>query len=281
MIVVSFINICWMGYRWVKVKPTDSYGKWMKYLALPWVLECAWRSVFPSLYLQRFVFWDTILNSIIVDRCWACVGELAWTFQMSYALRHVDKELTGGKCWIQMSGWAAFMIYILAEATSYYNTATTNELYCAIEVILDGAAFAVMAPGALYLWCKLPGSTCSTSAKTFCAIMVPLCIIYPLYNVAIDAPMYMKRYEADQAAHKKYLGFIEGLHDAAVTRHPTHNLADWKADMLWMTLYFSVGVWSGIALMKAPRLKTEEEMDDDDMVDYMALEAENHTKFVL
>lgn len=280
MVAVSVFNIGWMLHRWSKIEPKDSYGKWMKYLAVPWVLECAWRSVFPSLYLQRFVFWDTMLNSIIVDRCWACVGELAWTFQVAYALRHVDKEVTGGKCWIQMSGWAAFVIYIAAECTSYYNTATTNEFFCAVEVLLDGLAFLVMAPAALYLWCKIPGSTCGKSAKTYCAIMVPLCIIYPLYNILVDAPMYLKRYHADQAAHKQYFGFLEGLEDAAVTRHVTHQLGHWSADMLWMTLYFSAGVWSGIALMKPPRLSKEEEREYDT---YAALEGgpEGHSKLVL
>ena len=59
----------------------------MKYLAVPWVWECAWRSVFPALYLQRYAWYDSPLNSILVDRCVACVGELCWTLQIAIALR--------------------------------------------------------------------------------------------------------------------------------------------------------------------------------------------------
>ena len=44
------------------------YQLWMLCLAIPFVVECAWRGVFPSLYLQRFTFWDTPLNSVIIDR---------------------------------------------------------------------------------------------------------------------------------------------------------------------------------------------------------------------
>jgi len=51
----------------------------MKLLGVPFVWNCGWRSLLPSLYLQRFVFWDTWLNSILVDRTWACIGELACT----------------------------------------------------------------------------------------------------------------------------------------------------------------------------------------------------------
>lgn len=65
-----------------------------------------------------------------------CIGELAWTYQVALALRHVDKEVTGGKGWIQASGWLAFLIYIVAECTSYYNVATTNEFWAAVEVLL-------------------------------------------------------------------------------------------------------------------------------------------------
>ena len=62
-----------------------------------------------------------------------------------------------------------------------------------------------------------------------------------------------QRYADDEAAGKVYFDFWPGLRDAATTRHPTHELADWKAGMFWMTAYFSAGAWSGILLMVAPR----------------------------
>ena len=85
--------------------------------------------------------------------------------------------------------------------------------------------------------------------------MVPLTLLYPAYNFYIDAPMYMRRYAADQAAGKQYFGFIQGLEDAASRRIFTHNFNDWKEDMSWMVLYFSVGALWGIMQMYAPRLK--------------------------
>lgn len=224
-------------------------------LAVPWVINCAYRSVFPSLYLQRFVFWDTPLNGILVDRGFACVGELCWVFQTSLALRHVDKDITGGRLWIQASGWLAFVVYIVAEVCSYYNVATTNELWCAIEVGLDGLSYLIMLPASIYLLLQCPDALTASSAKKYLAIMVPLTLLYPAYNFYIDAPMYMRRYAADQAAGKQYFGFIQGLEDAASRRIFTHNFNDWKEDMSWMVLYFSVGALWGIMQMYAPRLK--------------------------
>lgn len=66
--------------------------------------------------------------------------------------------------------------------------------------------------------------------------------------------MYMERYYEDEAAGKQYFDFLPGLQDAATTRNLTHDLADWQADMFWMLAYFSLGAWSGLLMMSAPRL---------------------------
>lgn len=228
----------------------------MKWLAVPWVLECAYRSVFPSLYLQRYTFWDTPLNSIIVDRTLACAGELSWSFQVAYALRQVDLDVTGGTQWVQGLAWFSWLIYIAAECCSYYNTATTNELWAAIEIIVDGASFVALAPAVWYLAYRsvsIPGKLRYSTGKLYLAVMSLMVLIYPYFNFFKDAPMYLARYREDQKAHKHYFAFLPGLLDAAERRIPTQNYVDWHADMTWMTFYFTLGAWQGIALMCGPR----------------------------
>jgi hypothetical protein len=56
---VAMLNLHLLVRRWKTVEAVAKYQETMKVLAIPWVFECAWRSVFPSLYLERFVFWDT------------------------------------------------------------------------------------------------------------------------------------------------------------------------------------------------------------------------------
>eukprot|EP01062_Namystynia_karyoxenos_P066686 TRINITY_DN60610_c0_g1_i1.p1 TRINITY_DN60610_c0_g1~~TRINITY_DN60610_c0_g1_i1.p1 ORF type:complete len:329 (+),score=135.72 TRINITY_DN60610_c0_g1_i1:78-989(+) len=259
LLVCVLGNIAFVSYAWGRVRPADSYERKMKWLALPWVGNCAWRSVFPSLYLQRYVFWDTPLNSIMVDRCWACAGELCWVYQTALALRHIDTQITGGKRWIQWSAWAAFWVYVLAEFVSYYNVATTNEFWCAVEVTLDGISYLIMSPASFYLFCRCPGKACcGSSAKLYLLVMCVVCLAYPFWNFHTDAPMYMQRYRDDQSHHKKYFKVIPGLEDAAMRRIPTHDYNDWKADLPWMTMYFSIGAWSGILMMFAPRLSGPE-----------------------
>lgn len=255
--VCAVINLALLVVLIVKIPVAsgDSYGWWMKVLAVPWVLECGWRTVFPSLYLQRRTLWNTPLNSILVDRTLACVGELANTVQLSLALRHIDEQVTGKTPWVQVSGWAAIGIYVVAECVSYYNVATTNEFWAAAEVIFDATAYLVMAPAAVWLLIKCPGKVLESSAKAFLVVFALFATALPAYNFFIDAPMYMERYRDDQAANKTYFDFLPGLYDAATTRVVSHRWDDWSQDLFWMTAYFGPGAWAGMVMMFAPRLR--------------------------
>ena len=71
------------------------------------------------------------------------------------------------------------------------------------QVVLDGISFLLLAPAALYLTHKCPGKFSQSTAKIYLGVMCLVTTLYPLYNFVIDAPMYMARYHADQAAHKR------------------------------------------------------------------------------
>ena len=255
MCTISIVNLSVLIYLYKKIEARTFYEKTMKALAIPWTFECAYRCYFPSLYLQRYVFWDTPLNSIIVDRTLAFIGEMCWVTQTALALVYVSYNIFGKrKIWIEVTGIAAVLVYLFAEFTSYYNTATTNEFYASLEVILDGVSYLLMWPASMYMFCKCPGRVLGSSGKTYLFVMILLCLIYPAYNIFIDAPMYMKRYHEDQRNHKSYLSFWAGLKDAAVRRVPTRKYDDWSQDMAWMTAYFTIGVWSSLLMMYAPRI---------------------------
>jgi len=128
--VIATINMVALVVVWRRTtNPSTPYQKWMRLLALPWVFECSYRSIFPSLYLQRFVVWDTLFNSILLDRTLAFAGELAWTAQFSLVVLHLDQQLTPTKTWwVQGCAVLVFVIYFCAECMAFYNTATTNEV---------------------------------------------------------------------------------------------------------------------------------------------------------
>jgi hypothetical protein len=41
---------------------------------------------------------------------------------------------------------------------------------------------------------------------------------------------------------------LEGLRDASTRWVVTHDLAEWKDEIAWMSLYFSAAVWASLAL---------------------------------
>ena len=60
--------------------------------------------------------------------------------------------------------------------------------------------------------------------------------------------MYWARWLEDQAGAQTYLSFAQGVHDVATRWTVRGDWAIWRGEALWMTLYFSVGVWFSLAL---------------------------------
>ena len=92
----------------------------------------------------------------------------------------------------------------------------------------DGLSYLAMAPASIYLWTRLSSDqSWRSSARIYLVVMSVLCLVCPLYNLLIDAPMYIDRYRANQAAGREYFDFLTGLKDAATTRVLTHAPKDW------------------------------------------------------
>ena len=73
--------------------------------------------------------------------------------------------------------------------------------------------------------------------------------------ITVDVPMYVVRWQAEIASAHRDLGLVAGLHDLATHWIVTHDIARWRHEIPWMSLYFSVAVWMSIALIHAPILR--------------------------
>ena len=60
--------------------------------------------------------------------------------------------------------------------------------------------------------------------------------------------MYLSRWRADLANGSRLLRPLEGLRDVSTRWIVTHDLAEWKDEITWMSLYFSAAVWASLAL---------------------------------
>jgi hypothetical protein len=55
-------------------------------------------------------------------------------------------------------------------------------------------------------------------------------------------------WKTDLASGKELLGFFAGLYDVSTRGVVTHRIALWSDEIAWMPLYFSVAVWTSLAL---------------------------------
>ena len=74
---------------------------------------------------------------------------------------------------------------------------------------------------------------------------------YLAFLATVDVPMYLARWRAEVANGSTPLSALEGLRDASVRWVVTHDIAEWKDEIPWMSLYFSAAVWSSLALCVA------------------------------
>jgi hypothetical protein len=66
---------------------------------------------------------------------------------------------------------------------------------------------------------------------------------------AVDVPMYLTRWRHARSSGVHYLSLREGLRDALQRRRVAHRWSEWRPEVPWMSLYFSVGVWLSLCLV--------------------------------
>ena len=66
-------------------------------------------------------------------------------------------------------------------------------------------------------------------------------------TLMVDVRMYLQRWWLHAASRR--LAISTGLRDSRHRRHPTLAWDDWREEVPWMTLYFSVGVWTSLAMV--------------------------------
>ena len=249
-------------YREFHDRPTGALGgtssiQPMLLLCAAYVFGCAFRSFLPRADVQRICLFDTWLSSVFVGRTVATVAEICFVAQWAIILSQL-----GGMADADTALNAARVIVpliIIAELCSWYAVLTTNYLGNAIENSIWAIAFLVVGIGLCRLLPEFNGPV-----RLFLSVAIMGIIAYLAFLVMIDVPMYLSRWQADLANGSKALGLIEGVRDASTRWVVTHDIAHWKDEMAWMSLYFSAAVWASLALCvlysldnHLPRYRTE------------------------
>jgi len=213
----------------------------MLLLCAAYVFGCAFRSLLPRADVQRICLFDTWLSSVMVGRTVATVAEVCFVAQWAMILHQLG-TMTGADTSLN-AAWAIVPLILIAECFSWHAVLTRNYLGHAIENTIWGVAFFIVGVGLCRLLPEFDGAV---------RVVLVVAIIgiagYLAFLAAIDVPMYLTRWRADIAAGSRPLSPVAGLRDASVRWVVTHDIAEWKDEIPWMSLYFSAAVWASLAL---------------------------------
>jgi hypothetical protein len=225
--------------------PDDRPGAKLQWLLSGgYVFGCAFRSAFPVYDVQRQVLVDTWLSSVMVGRSVATVAELCFVIQWAMLLHAVSKAQ--GHDFGRAVARIIVPMIVVAEVCSWHAVLTTANLGHVIEESLWGLSSALVVLAIIGLWPR-----CHRALRPLLLLWGAAGLAYVIYMFGIDVPMYWARWQADEAHGRVYLSVFQGVVDASQRWVVTHRWEDWKSEVVWMSLYFSVAVWLSIGLVHA------------------------------
>jgi hypothetical protein len=222
-----------------------------------YVFGCAFRSFLPRADVQRICLVDTWLSSVFIGRTVATVAEICFVAQWAIVLGQLG-ALTRADTTLNIA-WVIVPLILIAEGWSWYAVATTNFLGNAIENSIWAVAFLLVGIGLGRLLPEFDGPV-----RWALLVAIGGIVGYLAFLAVIDVPMYLSRWRAGRANGGRLLGVLEGLRDSSTRWTVTHDIAHWKDEIAWMSLYFSAAVWASLALCALssldghlPRYRTE------------------------
>jgi hypothetical protein len=253
---VSVANVC--GWRISAValarrKPaTDpaffAFQRWQLLLSAVYVVGCGFRSILPRADVQRIGLVDSWVSSVLVGRSVATVAELCFVAQWALLLRVIARDAQS-PLGVGISRLLLPLIAV-AELCSWYAVLTTSYVGNAVEESIWALSASLVIVCCVTLW-----SRCRAAWRPLLAAALVLGIAYVAFMCLVDIPMYLTRWLEDEASGRTYLSLSQGFQDVWSRRVVTFAWDEWRTEIPWMTLYFSVGVWCSIALVHAPRLQ--------------------------
>jgi hypothetical protein len=240
------IALWFLLYRQSYAQPPDSLDSasgigLMLFLCAAYVFGCAFRSFLPRADVQRICLFDTWLSSVVIGRSVATIAEVCFAAQWAIVLHQL-----GGIAGVDTAlnvAWVVVPLIIVAQCCSWYGVLTTNYLANAIENSIWAVAFLVVGIGLCRLLPEFDGLV-----RLALIIAIVGIAAYLAFLITIDVPMYLSRWQDGLAGHSKVLSPLEGLRDASTRWVVSHDFAQWKDEIAWMSLYFTAAVWASLAL---------------------------------
>lgn len=238
----AVVNIMiWLGAIVMRMDVNDfSYSQ--PILSGIYVMVCAFRSFYPRIDLERYCLFDTPISSIVVGRSLATIAETCFSIQC--ALLIYDLGLLLDSSAITLVAYTIVPIIVLAQAFCWHATLTLNHFWHSMEeaawvvmVVLAAGCFAVgfVELGGIY--------------QILMGVGLLSCLGSAYIMLFLDIPMYFSRTRDGLSTSTNYLNIEDGIQDALKRRVQTSDWQVWKKEVLWITPYFTFGVWLSIGMV--------------------------------
>ncbi len=195
--------------------------------------------------MQRICLFDTWFSNVFVGRTVATVAEMAFVVQGALVLSFVASQLKS--VFGQRVAVAIVGLIALAECFSWYAVITTNYLGNSVEESLWATSYALVGLALFDL-----GRRSAGSLRLMAGLGSLGSFIYVAFMVTHDVPMYIGRLIEDLHTGRAFFGLTAGVTDLLTRWVVTHDIQEWRTEIPWMSLYFSVAVWLSIALCASP-----------------------------
>lgn len=255
----SCVNLALILHRLTSFK--DPYPRKMTYLAAVFVFGCAVRSIWPRVDVERICFWDSWISATFVGRVLATAAEVCLATQISGTCGMLALNLGFGRT--KRVTDVLFWLLCVARCCCWLGVTSKRQVWHVFEESIWAGVFATFGVCFAVLYKasrrEVPGSPCGFSdvafAKRYLAGGVPVCVAFVVFMVLVDIPMYMHRYQADQARGETYLWVSEGVLDTMTCKEVSRSMDYWRAEMPWMTGYFVGSMLLSIWLTWGPEFK--------------------------
>jgi hypothetical protein len=217
-------------------------------LAAVYVSVCAFRSVLPRADVQRICLFDSWLSSVLIGRSVATIAELCFAAQWAIVLRELARVARSDTA--KNISKAILPLIGVAECFSWYAVISTNFLGNVLENSLWAVTFFLIGIALVRLLFSF-----RSIAQFAIAAAAGGVAAYVIFMAGVDVPMYFARWQGELGDGQQSLGLFAGLHDVATRWVVTRNVAQWHHEIPWMSLYFSVAVWTSLLLGGFPLVR--------------------------
>jgi hypothetical protein len=240
---LALVSACNLGlWIWVArlTAPHTRYVLAQLLLSGVYVGVCAFRSLYPRVDLERVCLRDSWLSAIALGRTAATIAELCFALQCAWFVERLSTSI--GQASLGAAARLFVPLAVIAEMFCWYAVLSLNHIGHAIEESL----WALL----MLLLCVAFGTATASVHGPLRPMLIAGFLAYGVgagLTLAVDVPMYVRRWR--QGVPSGYLPIAAGIRDSHMRRHPTATWAVWRAEVPWMTLYFSVGVWTSLAMV--------------------------------